>query len=255
MLPSRVLGVPVERVLDQLAVLGDRVAHDAGGDPVGDLLRLGGDGHDDLEHRAVVVGLAIGPAGARRHRPVGVVDLGGEVRRVEVDGFVATRQGGRGRIAVGRRRHGRRFGRARPPPSVGAGTDDGSAVLVPPPFVDAGTDDGSAVLGPPSSPHEASSNAAPTPAAASGCGPRRGRCAGGRQAPGWLVIEVLHRSVRSRRYGRPPEPCLTARSIATRGNPASTTCRRVRRSPTVSRDLVAGDSQLDLGSRRRSGRR
>ena len=52
----------------------DRVAHDPSGDAVRDLLRLGRDGHDDLERLPSLVGLRVGPARAGHHRPVGIVD-------------------------------------------------------------------------------------------------------------------------------------------------------------------------------------
>ena len=53
--------------------------------PFADRLRLGGDGHDDVEGLAICVGLRVRPAGAGGHRPVGVVDVGGERCRIEVD--------------------------------------------------------------------------------------------------------------------------------------------------------------------------
>ena len=69
----RVLGVPVERVLDHLVALGDDVVHDRGGDAE-DRLRPVGDGDLDALLGSLAVGLAVDPPAPRRHRPVGVVD-------------------------------------------------------------------------------------------------------------------------------------------------------------------------------------
>src|SRR4029453_4637555 len=84
-----VLGVPVVGVLLDLAATGGDVVHDPGVDPE-DL--LGCPGHGDLDALLVAlgVGLAVDPPAARRHRPVGVVDLGGEAGRVEAHGLTAT---------------------------------------------------------------------------------------------------------------------------------------------------------------------
>ena len=89
--PVTVLGVPVERVLDHLAVLAHDVVHDRGGDAE-DLLRLVGDGDLDLLLAALAVGLAVDPAAARSHRPVRVVDPRDEVRRVELGRLAPLRE-------------------------------------------------------------------------------------------------------------------------------------------------------------------
>ena len=86
-----VLGVPVEGVLDDLAVEGDGVADDAGGDAVGDLAGHCGGGDDDAHLLAVLGGLPVGPAGARIEREPRVGHLGGELGGVELDRFVGLR--------------------------------------------------------------------------------------------------------------------------------------------------------------------
>ena len=89
--PVTVLGVPVERVLDHLAVLAHHVVHDRGGDAE-DLSRLVGDGDLDLLLAALAVGFAVDPAAARRHRPVRVVDPLDEVRGIELDRLAPLRE-------------------------------------------------------------------------------------------------------------------------------------------------------------------
>ena len=59
------LGVPVQGVLDHLAVEGDGVAHYARGDAVGDLAGHRGGGDDDAHDLAVLGGLPVGPTGSR----------------------------------------------------------------------------------------------------------------------------------------------------------------------------------------------
>jgi hypothetical protein len=78
---------PVERVLDQLALLGHDVVDDKRLDPVHDLLPVGDGDHDPQV--TVLAALAVDPAASRLHRPVRVVDLGRELVRVERDRLAA----------------------------------------------------------------------------------------------------------------------------------------------------------------------
>ena len=97
-----VLRVPVVGVLDQLAVLGDRVADDTRLDPRRHALGAVRDGDDDALNAAVAAGLAVDPAHARPHGPVRVVDDGRERARIELDRLGAGRQRARGgRSAAG----------------------------------------------------------------------------------------------------------------------------------------------------------
>ena len=103
--PGRVLRVPVERVLDHPALLGHDVVDDERIDP-GDRLLAVGDGDDDTLDVSLAVRLAVDPAAARLHRPVGVVDLVRELRGLERDRLRAGREGAP-RDACGRRLVGR----------------------------------------------------------------------------------------------------------------------------------------------------
>jgi hypothetical protein len=71
----RVLGVVVERVLDEPAALGDPIVHDAREDAGGDALGAVRDAHD-----VVLSARAVLPPRPGLHRPVRVVDVrpGGE---------------------------------------------------------------------------------------------------------------------------------------------------------------------------------
>ena len=120
-----ILRVPVPRVLDEDAVLGDGIPHDAGVDPVRDALHVVGHTHDDAQPRAVRVRLAVDPARAGSHRPERVVDPRREIGRVEHDALAPAWKHGAARRDRGagrnerehpcreHRRH-RRDGRARP---------------------------------------------------------------------------------------------------------------------------------------------
>jgi hypothetical protein len=85
-----VLGVPVNRVLDQDAVLVGGIAHDRRGDAL-DLFRVeGGEGIDVLDDALARVRVDVGPAVAedrpRHEREEGIVDRGAgfESRRIEI---------------------------------------------------------------------------------------------------------------------------------------------------------------------------
>ena len=56
-----VLGVPVEGILDDVAMLADGVAHDPGADTVGDRLRPVGDRDDDVLRGPLLIGFAVAP--------------------------------------------------------------------------------------------------------------------------------------------------------------------------------------------------
>src|SRR5918998_281126 len=74
-----VLRVPVLRVLDEPAGLGDAVVDDARDDPGGDALRPRRHRDHDAVGRAPAVALAVDPPVAGPHRPVRVVDRRREV--------------------------------------------------------------------------------------------------------------------------------------------------------------------------------
>src|SRR3954469_843213 len=88
-----VLGVPVEGVLLDLAVLAHLVVDDASLDPHD---RLGPirDGHDHARGGALGVGFPIDPAAAGTHGPVRVVDLGREVGRIHPERLASRRERG-----------------------------------------------------------------------------------------------------------------------------------------------------------------
>jgi hypothetical protein len=98
-LPVLVLGVPVEGVLHDLAVLGDDVTHDRCGDAED---RLGAIRHRDLDAllAPLSVGLPVDPPGADGHRPVRIVNLVDEVSGFELHRLTPLRELGGGLAVV-----------------------------------------------------------------------------------------------------------------------------------------------------------
>jgi hypothetical protein len=81
----RILRVPVDRVLDDLPLCPRSITNYPRGDAVGQLLGGGCGDDDDVLWIAARLHAAIGPPGARLHRPVRIGDIGTEAGRIQVD--------------------------------------------------------------------------------------------------------------------------------------------------------------------------
>ena len=86
----RVLRVPVEGVLDEFWPFARAVSRTTRAVmPLASFLVVRGGDDDDVLGLALLVHVAVGPSGARLHRPVRVGDVGAEIGRVEVDRICA----------------------------------------------------------------------------------------------------------------------------------------------------------------------